>query len=63
VGEDVECVWAKIVEKAKTLGRLSDLDAVVPPKDWSSARDGGQRSLQRADLGLRRICTEDLDEV
>jgi len=63
VGEDVDCAWAKIVERAKALGRLSDLERVIPPKDWSTARDGGQRSLKRSDLRLGRLCAEDLDEV
>jgi len=63
INEDVDCVWAKIVERAKVLGRLDDLTEVVPPKDWSTGRHGGQRSLQRSDLGIRRLCTEDLDEV
>ena len=63
VNAEVECVWAKIVERARALGRLSELERVVEPKDWSSARDGGQRQLKRADLGIRQICMEDLDEV
>jgi len=63
VGQDVECAWAKIVERARELGRLEELERVVPPKDWSSGRHGGQRSLKRADLGIRRLYTEELDEV
>jgi len=62
VGKDVECAWAKIVERATALGRVEELEQVLPPKDWSTARDGGQRSLKRADLGLRRLVTEDIDE-
>jgi len=62
VNPETECAWAKIVERARALGRLGDLERIVPPKDWSSARDGGQRTLKRSDLGLRRLCTEDLDE-
>jgi len=63
VSDDTECVWAKIVDRARALGRLDELERVIPPKDWSSARHGGQRSLDRADLGLDRLVTEDLDEV
>ena len=62
IGEDVECVWAKIVERAKARGRLGDLVKVEGPKDWSTARDGGQRTLRREDLGISRLCAEDLDE-
>ncbi|MGB2821259.1 MAG: methylenetetrahydrofolate reductase C-terminal domain-containing protein [Phycisphaerae bacterium] len=63
VDPDVDCAWAKIVDRAKALGRLEDLERVIPPKDWSSARHGGQRSLKRSDLGLRQLCTEGLDEI
>lgn len=63
VSDEIECVWAKIVERATLLGRLEELEEVVPPKDWSSARHGGQRSLKRTDLGLHRLTTEDLDEL
>ena len=63
VGENVECVWARIVERAHALGRISELERVVPPKDWSKDRDGGQRKLERKDLGIRKVCTEDFDEI
>lgn len=63
VREDVDCVWAQIVDRARAQGRLSDLAEVIPPKDWSTARHGGQRFLDRTDLGLARIATEDLDEI
>ena len=63
VSDDVDCAWAKIVERATALGRLEDLERVIPPKDWSSARHGGQRSLSRADLGIQRLGRDDLDEI
>ena len=62
VRDDVDCAWAKIVERAKALGRLDELRRIVPPKDWSAARHGGQRSLKRSDLGIRRVLSEDFDE-
>jgi len=62
VDPEVDCAWAKIVERGKALGRLEELERVIPPKDWSSARHGGQRSLKREDLGIRRLYTEELDE-
>ena len=63
VDPEVDCAWAKIVERAQALGRLDELERIIPPKDWSAARHGGQRALSRADLGIRRLYTEDLDEV
>jgi len=62
VGKDVECAWAKIVDRATVLGRLEELERPIPPKNWSTARDGGPRTLKRADLGLSRLVTEDIDE-
>ena len=46
----VDCAWALIVERAKRLGTLESLTGVVPPQDWSTARDGGPRRRVRADL-------------
>jgi hypothetical protein len=63
VNPEVDCGCAKIVERARAMGRLDELERVIPPKDWSSARHGGQRSLKRSDLGIRRLYTEELDEV
>lgn len=60
---EAECAWAKIVERAEALGRSAELEQVIPPKDWSAARDGGQRELKRSDLGIRRVCEEDFDEI
>jgi len=63
VDPETDCAWAKIIERAEALGRLDELEAIIPPKDWSRGRHGGQRSLKRADLGIRRLYTEELDEV
>jgi len=63
VSKDTDCIWAKIVERATLLGRVGELERVVPPKDWRTSRDGGQRSLKLENLGIRRLALEDLDEV
>jgi hypothetical protein len=63
VNPQVECVWDRIVERARELGRLEELEVYIPPRDWSHGRHGGQRSLERSDLGLSRLCAERLDEV
>ena len=62
LGEEVECVWAKIVERGELLGRLNELEEITPPKDWSTGRHGGQRRLNRADLGIQRLSAEEFDE-
>lgn len=63
VDAEIDCVWYRIVERAEKLGRMEELERVIPPRDWSSGRHGGQRSLERPDLGISRICAEGLDEV
>lgn len=50
LGQDVDCAWQLIYDRMKALGRLSDLTAVQPLKDWSKSRDGGPRRLTREDL-------------
>ncbi len=47
---DLECAWQLIYDRMRDLGRLSELTAIQPPKDWSKARDGGPRRLIREEL-------------
>ncbi len=37
---DVPCAWHLIIERLSTLGRLDELEAVVPPKDWNVSLTG-----------------------
>lgn len=46
----VDCAWALIVERIKSLGTLEALQEIITPKDWSQARDGGPRKRVREDL-------------
>jgi len=45
ISENVDCVWYLIVERMKKLGTLEKLSEVLPPRNWSSARDGGPRRI------------------
>jgi len=56
----VPCVWTLIVERMQKLGTLDRLAEIIPPKDWSTARDGGPRRRERADL---RIANDEEEEV
>ncbi|MFC1978190.1 methylenetetrahydrofolate reductase C-terminal domain-containing protein [Chloroflexota bacterium] len=38
---DVSCAWHLIIERLSKLGRLDELEAVVPPKDWNISLTGG----------------------
>ncbi len=48
----VDCGWALIIERAKRLGTLAALSQVIPPRNWSTARDGGPRRRIRPDLKI-----------
>ncbi|MDD4238646.1 MAG: methylenetetrahydrofolate reductase C-terminal domain-containing protein [Desulfotomaculaceae bacterium] len=50
VDQDMTCAWQLIYERMKALGRLRDLTAVQPLKDWSKAMGGGPRRMLREDL-------------
>jgi ferredoxin len=50
VNKDTACIWDAIVKKKMETGRLEDLVAVKPFKDWRSARDGGPRRSIREEL-------------
>ena len=50
----VPCAWALIVERMKQLGTLDKLSEIQPPKDWSTARDGGPRRRVRPDLKIEK---------
>jgi len=52
IGNEIDCAWVKIVERAQALGRLDDLGRYIPPKDWSSSHAGGARRLVREDLRI-----------
>jgi hypothetical protein len=50
ISKDVDCIWDKIVKKKMEQGRLKDLLAVRPAKDWRTSRDGGPRKSEREEL-------------
>jgi ferredoxin len=50
ISQDVDCIWDIIVRKKMEQGRLKDLTALKPVKDWRTARDGGPRKSVREEL-------------
>lgn len=50
ISRDVDCIWDMIVKKKMERGLLEELMSMKPPKDWSTARDGGPRSSIREEL-------------
>lgn len=45
VSDEMDCAWYLIVERMKKLGTLEKLSEVLPPRDWSTSRDGGPRRV------------------
>lgn len=50
VNKDTECIWDSIVRKKMEQGRLEEILAVKPAKNWKTARDGGPRKSIREEL-------------
>ena len=48
---EVPCGWQLIIDRLKELGEFERRYLeILPPKDWSSSRDGGPRKVVREDL-------------
>ncbi|MBC7344494.1 MAG: methylenetetrahydrofolate reductase C-terminal domain-containing protein [Clostridia bacterium] len=52
IDPEVPCGWQLIYDRLKALGKLAQLEEFIPPKDWSTARDGGPRKIVREDMRL-----------
>ena len=52
VDPSIDCAWQLIYDRLKSLGQLDRLYETIPPRDWSTSRDGGPRSLVRPDVAL-----------
>jgi ferredoxin len=50
ISPDQDCAWQLIHDRLKALGRLDELEDILPLKDWSTSRDGGPRKTVREDL-------------
>lgn len=52
IDKNVQCAWQLIYDRMTALGRLEELEEILPAKDWSTARDGGPRTITREDMRL-----------
>ena len=52
IDPDTDCAWQLIYEKLKAFGRLDRLTEIFAPRDWSTSRDGGPRSIRREDINI-----------
>lgn len=55
--KEIDCGWQLIYNRMKSLGRLNELMAFMPPKDWSTSYHGGLKKLIRKDLILSKVET------
>jgi len=52
VDPDIDCAWQLIYDRLKAIGQLYKLEEILPPKDWTTSRDGGPRKIVREDMIL-----------
>jgi ferredoxin len=45
VSPDIPCAWQTVIERLESQGQLDKLEAIVPPRDWSTSHSGGPRSI------------------
>lgn len=52
IDAEIPCAWQLIHDRLQRQGQLENLTEIIPPKDWSTARDGGPRNLKREEARL-----------
>jgi ferredoxin len=50
IDPDIDCAWQLIYDRLAAQGRLERLLETIPPRDWSSNRDGGPRSIRKGSM-------------
>jgi ferredoxin len=55
VDRESDCAWQLIYDRLNSIGKLSVLETIMPPKDWSKASYGGVRKVVREDLMLHEV--------
>jgi ferredoxin len=52
INPELDCAWQLIYDRMKALGRVDELEQILPVKDWSVNRDGGPRKQVREEKRL-----------
>ena len=55
VDPSIDCGWQLIYDRLKSLNQLHRLYEIIPPRDWSTSRDGGPRKLRRTDVVTEEV--------
>ena len=45
ISPDIPCAWQLIYDRLAALGKLDELEELVPLRDWSASREGGPRRI------------------
>ncbi|MCD6472716.1 methylenetetrahydrofolate reductase C-terminal domain-containing protein [Candidatus Aerophobetes bacterium] len=53
IDKNLDCAWQLIYDRLKLLGKLDQLEEIIPVRDWSKANDGGPREVIREDVRLK----------
>lgn len=46
INDEIDCGWQLIYDRMKKLDKLYMLEKIIEPRDWSTSRDGGPRSVR-----------------
>jgi ferredoxin len=52
IDPSTDCAWQLIYDRLKSLDQLEKLYETIPPRDWSTSRDGGPRKIRRPDVAI-----------
>lgn len=55
VNDSIDCAWQLIYDRLKSLNQMERLFETIPPRDWSTSRDGGPRKLRRPDVDMEEV--------
>jgi len=50
IDPDTDCAWQLIYDRLKAIGKLENMERVIPARSWATSRDGGPRIRVREDL-------------
>lgn len=55
VNDSIDCAWQLIYDRLKSLNQMERLFETIPPRDWSTSRDGGPRKIRRPDVAIEEV--------
>ena len=62
ISKDVPCGWQMIYDRLSAMGRLDEMDEILPPKNWSASVSGGPR-MANVDNECGIVCQTEKSEA